>query len=313
MRVELRQYSSIGNKAGILLFCKEVITGEKEDYSSVKAVCSFKNGIDLNFNCAVLLFSDLGVLKWNEEILMSNNIIPYNEDHSFINDLCSLCFSKLLEENLFDVDKVKFNEVTLEFYASRSAFKLEAAIFRNMLIELDAMRMNESNEFVFKNEFENIFFKHIKHHRLKITQNELLQTLDEKQRIGAEGEMFVLKFEKERLAEHPKHQNIRIISDIDVTAGYDIISYKSPLSNKLDRFIEVKTFIGSPHFYWSINEIKQARLRREQYFIYLLDYSKIDLPDYIPEMISDPYASIYNSKNEWMINATSYQVTKMNK
>lgn len=311
MQVELRQYSSIGNKAGILLFCKEVITGTEKEYSSVKTVCSFKNGIDLNFNCAVLLFLHIGVLSHEGEILQSENISPYKEDQSFINNLCSLCFAKLLEDNLFNIDLVKFNEEDLVFYASRAAFKLEAAIFRNLLIELDAMSMNEANEFVFRKEFEHIFSKQIKLHRIKKTQEKLLEELAEKQRIGAEGELFVLKFEKERLADHPKIENVRIISDIDVSAGYDIISYKSKESEKFDRYIEVKTFIGTSHFFWSSNEIKQARLRREQYFIYLLDYSKINQPNYEPEMISDPFEVIQNPLNGWIMKTSTYEVKKM--
>ncbi len=311
MQVELRQYSSIGNRAGILLFCKEVITGTEENYSSVKTVCSFKNGIDLNFNCAVLFFLYLGVLSHEGEVLQSDNIFPYNEDNSFIDNLCSLCFAKLLEDNLLNIDLVKFNEEDLVFYASRSAFKLEAAIFRNMLIELDAMSMNEANEFVFRKEFEHIFAKQIKLYRKQISQEKLLEELAEKQRIGAEGELFVLKFEKSRLVNHPKIENVRIISDIDVSAGYDIISYKERNSVKFDRYIEVKTFVGSPHFFWSSNEIKQARLRREQYFIYLIDYNKINQPDYEPEMISDPFESIFNNSSDWLLNVSSYEVIKI--
>lgn len=310
MQAELRQCSSIGNRAGILLFCKEVMTGINKDHSSVKALCSFKNGVTLNFNCAVALFSYLGVLTVHEDILYSDNIDPYNENQSFIDNLCVLCFSKLLDDNLLNIDKVKFNEEDFTIFAPRSAFRLEAAIFRNMLIELDAISMNDINEFIFRKEFEHIFINQIKQHRIKITQAKLLEDLAEKQRIGAEGELFVLKFEKDRLAEHLAIENIRIISDIDVSAGYDIISYNSKESQRFDRYIEVKTFVGKPHFFWSRNEIKQARLRREQYFIYLLDYSKINQLDYEPEMISDPYESIYSNSTDWMLNVSSYEVIK---
>ena len=54
MRKELKRYSSIGNRAGILLLCRKVLTGNIEDLSSIGASCSFINGIDLNFKCGII-------------------------------------------------------------------------------------------------------------------------------------------------------------------------------------------------------------------------------------------------------------------
>lgn len=77
---------------------------------------------------------------------------------------------------------------------------------------------------------------------------------------GERAEQFVLSYEAKRLEGHPTLSKIKQISVIDVTAGYDILSYNGVDSEKLDRFIEVKSYLGSPHFYWSQNEIEKARL-----------------------------------------------------
>ena len=65
---------------------------------------------------------------------------------------------------------------------------------------------------------------------------------------------FVLCFEKVRIG-HPLCENIKRISEIDVSAGYDIVSFNSSQSQKLDRFIEVKA-ISNNGFYWSKNEFE---------------------------------------------------------
>jgi hypothetical protein len=311
MEAELRHYSSIGNKAGILLFCKEVMSGERKDYASVKALCSFKNGVELNFNSAVTLFSYLGILIKQEDILFSSSFEFINDNQLLIDNLCILCFSKLIEEELLNINKIKFNEEEFEILAPKSAFKLEAAIFRNMLIELDAIILNDSNEFIFRKKYEHVFIDQIKKHRIKKTQEKLLKELAEKQKIGAEGELFVFQYEQLRLLGHPFLKNVRIISDIDISAGYDIISFKNIASLKIDNFIEVKTFIGKPHFYWSSNEISQARLRRENYSIYLIDYNKIGELNYKPEIICDPYATIIGDTNKWKLMPSTYEVIKL--
>ena len=58
---------------------------------------------------------------------------------------------------------------------------------------------------------------------------------------------------------------VRRISEVDVTAGYDIISYNSIKSKETDRFIEVKAR-SSSGFYWSKNEYETAKLKGEPYY-----------------------------------------------
>ena len=53
----------------------------------------------------------------------------------------------------------------------------------------------------------------------------------------------MLSYEVKRLEGHPYLSKIKQISVIDVTAGYDILSYNGVDSEKLDRFIEVKSYL----------------------------------------------------------------------
>lgn len=54
-------------------------------------------------------------------------------------------------------------------------------------------------------------------------------------------------------------------------AGYDILSFNSATSLSYDRFIEVKSFHGKPHFYWSSNEKNTSELWGDKYYLYLVD------------------------------------------
>ena len=76
-------------------------------------------------------------------------------------------------------------------------------------------------------------------------------------------------------------------------------------SASIDRFIEVKTYIGKKHFHWSSNEIDVAKLRRNLYHLCLVDYEKIDEPGYMPEYIQNPYENVFESSS-WLREPDSY-------
>ena len=80
--------------------------------------------------------------------------------------------------------------------------------------------------------------------------------------LGLKAELAILSIEKERLSHFPHivgkidHVAIR-----DVSAGYDILSYETPVQNEnpIPRYIEVKAVSQwDVEFYWSVNEIEVA-------------------------------------------------------
>ena len=101
------------------------------------------------------------------------------------------------------------------------------------------------------------------------------------------------------------------MSLVDVGAGYDILSYENDLSKTYDRFIEVKSFHGKEHFYWSINEKNTSELLGEKYFLYLVDLDeyKENPNNYTPYIIQNPYKLIYNG--EWVIEPTNFYIYKV--
>ena len=82
-----------------------------------------------------------------------------------------------------------------------------------------------------------------------------------------------MKYEKKRLGVEGENK-VKRISEIDVTAGYDIVSANSPNSTVANRFIEVKA-VSENGFYWSKNEYDIAKLLAADYYLYLVDLSKM--------------------------------------
>ena len=151
---------------------------------------------------------------------------------------------------------------------------------------------------LFQSDYSTEFSGHVSEKRHKLKLEELERILQEEKLIGEAGEEYVLKREKERLQTSNLADSIQQVSLIDVSAGYDIASFIDSDSSVYDHFIEVKTYRGTPHFFWSSNEMSVAKLRRDLYWICLVDYDQINNADYQPIWIQNPYENIINSP-EW--------------
>lgn len=120
-----------------------------------------------------------------------------------------------------------------------------------------------------------------------MTQEQLHQSQQATTRQGNLGEQFALSFERKRLPEF-LHSSIRHFEEYEIALGYDILSFETRTSILPDRYIEVKTFRGHPHFYWSDNEIAAARKYGPHYHLYLIDIDRITDPSYEPQIIPNP-------------------------
>ncbi len=149
-----------------------------------------------------------------------------------------------------------------------------------------------------------IFLPEIK--KRKIGIEELQKQLYWKRLQGEKAEIFILEFEKLRLNSEKKPE---WVSPYWVNAGYDIASYEDTASKEINRFIEVKSFSGTPTFYWSRNEMDVAKLKREKYFLYLVDMNKIDEDGYNPIIIQNPYDTVLKNDRNWSKLVDKYFIT----
>ena len=307
MHKELKTYSSIGNRAGILLLCKKVLTGRVEDISSIRTSCSFINGVELNFKCGIIAFEEIKLISVFDGKCKAEKILYSNQDETlFLEQLCRFCMNALVDMELINIEHLKYNEVKDAFQIPTYAFKLESAVFRNMLITFGAL-VQEGILFSINEKFQSDFAELVTKKR-KISQETLLQKLENQRIMGEKGEEFVLNFEKNRCSfTSSQKKKIKRISIIDASAGFDILSLEDEKSNK-KRYIEVKTYSDKVHFFWSANEIKAAKLRGKSYYLYIVNYKQLESEGYSPLIIPDPNFNIVG-QSIWDMKPSSYAIS----
>lgn len=117
-----------------------------------------------------------------------------------------------------------------------------------------------------------------KHKHTKI-ENKIIKKIDyaDKSKSNAEnglsGEKLVMDYEKNRLIELGRKdlaKQIKWVSEVSDSVGYDILSYDIIDNHVMTKYIEVKTTEGNDKsvFYISKNEIKTMKKYKEHYFIY---------------------------------------------
>lgn len=266
--------------------------------------CAFTCGFDLDFNCALAAFDALGLLSINNETCIGTDLsFSDMEEDEFMFQVCKRCFEVSIENGLLNQLTLHYKESIGQYVIPNAAFRLEGAVFRNLLISFGALTP-DGGFLIVSCQYESLLVSTIKK-RSKKTQEQLLEDLEKERIMGEEGEAFAMTYEMHRCAfSHEQLSRIKQISIIDVSAGYDIISYHNATSTQR-RYIEVKTYKGKPHFYWSSNEIQAAKLRGQDYYIYLIDHSRIKEPGYEPRII--PFAfEIFDDSSDWELTPSSY-------
>lgn len=136
------------------------------------------------------------------------------------------------------------------------------------------------------------------------TEENLLEWLAEKKKLGNYAEQLALDYERKRLKDlgHPVEAScVKPVGKLKTNAGYDIESFNGKSKNMhFDRFIEVKGS-GDPRlrFVWSQNEMKVAETLKDKYWIYYhggID-KKTGTSKYKPILLQDPLNTIPLNEN----------------
>jgi hypothetical protein len=136
------------------------------------------------------------------------------------------------------------------------------------------------------------------------TEEQLLEWLAEKKKLGNTAEHLVLNYERERLKAlgfQVEARCVKPVGKLRTDAGYDIESFDGNSPNMhFDRFIEVKgSGDAKLRFVWTPNEMKVAQKLKERYWIYYQGgIDKISgKSKYNPILIQDPFHSIPKNTN----------------
>lgn len=311
MLTELKRCNSIGNVDGILFLVSIMAGKERISRDEIRNRCALENSITVNCPGAVAFFEYLRLVDTTSDTVMplpELDTLAAKSNGEIIEQLAAMSINRLVEEGIFDKDATGFDAEKGHLTIKRSAFPLAYAAVRNFLTMAGALDKEENGEICVAGNYESDWTEQLRNRRKKFTLEQLLKQQEDQSRRGLEAEEFVLGLEKKRLPELA--HKIKRISDFDVTAGYDIVSYENNETEHYDRFIEVKCYMGSPHFFWSENESDVARIKADKYILCLVDYLRMGEPGYQPEFIRNPYETIFDS-DEWLVNTSSYRIQKI--
>ena len=284
---------------------------ERISRDEIRNRCALENSITVNCPGAVAFFEYLRLVDTTSDVVMplpELDTLAAKSNGEVIEQLAAMSINRLVEEGIFDKDATGFDAEKGHLTIKRSAFPLAYAAVRNFLTMAGALDKEENGEICVAGNYESDWTEQLRNRRKKFTLEQLLKQQEDQSRRGLEAEEFVLGLEKKRLP--GLAQKIKRISDFDVAAGYDIVSYENNGSEQYDRFIEVKCYMGSPHFFWSENESDVARIKADKYILCLVDYLRMGEPGYQPEFIRNPYETIFDS-DEWLVNASSFRIQKI--
>lgn len=310
MYEDLIKCDGFGSFKGIIFVLKSINFSSDNNIDGLRDYC-LDNAIftRLPFNSILLLLKFTNLIELTEKKIYINK--NGKELLSIIDDeKTSLLFAKLLlgkmiqDENFhafFEFLDIKYDSEIKENYISITDIPLKYSNIRNLLINIGFFRAISSRpNFIF---LKGDNLKNLEEIREKFKKRISLQDFKKNQEIldlyGNEAEEFVLSYERKRLSLNPFKDKIERISLLDVSAGFDIISFKNKNSLVCDRFIEVKSYSGNPSFYWSRNEVDLAKMRGEDYCIYLVNRDEMDKEDYSPHIIINPYQNVYSNTINW--------------
>ena len=311
---ELKNLNYHGGKDGLLFFLCDVIGNSQIKVHDAEVICAHASGKrylsvrDLIEHCLAF-----GWIHLEEDaISVVPSIGEMLHDKDVLNTkLVTSSVNLLFSEGVFDSTMFSYDSLQCSFSFKNELFPLSLSSVRNVLISqhfLLPLRDAQGSRFYISSDYEILIAKHCKAKRKLMSLEKLKEQLENNERAGEIAELFVVEYEKRRLgiADGTK---VKRISDIDVSAGYDIVSVNTPEAVVSNRFIEVKA-ISTTAFFWSKNEYAVAKLLGTNYYLYLVDLTKISDNGYSPEIVNNPAQEIMENC-QWLIEPQSYHIQKV--
>ena len=311
---ELKNLNYHGGKDGVLFFLCDVIGNSQIKVHDAEVICAHAPGkrylsvrdlieYCLAFGWIHLEEDDISVVPSIGEMLHDKDVL----NTKLVTSSVDLLFS----EGVFDSTMFSYDSLQCSFSFKNELFPLSLSSVRNVLISqhfLLPLRDARGSRFYISSDYELLIAKHCKAKRKLMSLEKLKEQLENNERAGEIAELFVVEYEKRRLgiADGTK---VKRISDIDVSAGYDIVSVNTPEAVVSNRFIEVKA-ISTTGFFWSKNEYAVAKLLGTNYYLYLVDLTKISDNGYSPEIVNNPAQEIMENC-QWLIEPQSYHIQKV--
>lgn len=311
----LKELKYNGGRDGLLFFICDVIGNSGIRIKDAKIICAHASGKHhLSVEDLISYCHTFGWIKIFEDVVsVSSAITIYLKDKEKLNNiLISSTLNHLFNENIMSPEMFYYDAVQCCYAFKNELLPLSLSVVRNVLISqgfLIPLRNTKGTRFYISTTYDTLVAKYCNERRKQLSLEQLKKQLESNELAGEKAELFVLDYEKKRLGDS-LCDSVKRISEIDVTAGYDIVSFKSRDSINYDRYIEVKV-ISNSGFYWSKNEYETAKLLGDKYCIYLVSLNNIYEYGYEPDIIVNPAYSIMNNDNKWFIESQSYHIKRL--
>lgn len=317
MLQNLNKCNSIGSLEDILFCLRELIGESGKQLYEIQTLNQHAGANSISSLMEMLTFFHMYEIvsrNTNGYILVNSKFVPLlYSDEDIVRCIISSVLELAFERNELNSVHFSFNHQQNMVVFNNNHLPVRYAYLRNFLLSAGVLApltgLPESN-LVLVHDYEQLIQYLSSKANYKITQQQLLQKLELQRRAGEKAELFAYDWERNRINSESAKKLIRLISDIDVTAGYDIVSVSNETSTSVDRFIEVKAVGREYKFYWSRNEINVASVLGNQYYIYLVELDRIYESNYAPLIINNPTSHIFNSE-EWYSVPESYFIKKL--
>lgn len=314
----LRKYSEIGTKDEVACFLCSIIGSRAISLEDIGTLCSHVRG-DLSLKPEALtdFLSFVRIIDLdatNRMVSLPSQYADLADDpEEMIAAVVSATVDELFSRGIITGEHFAYDSARDTYTFNNERLALEWSSVRNLLISCGFLRVRaEDYRTVFEvsSGYEEILGKITQTHRRRISLESLKARILEDEEVGEIAEEYALAYEKERIKDPEKALRIKRISMIDVSAGYDIVSFEGPGSEGYDRLVEVKAVSKNSGFYWSKNEMESARLYGVHYHLCLVDLGKIDDHSYEPYILADPITTVANSE-EWLLEPQSFFVRQV--
>lgn len=309
---KIENCSEIADSEGLYFVWKNLISGVTSLESLAYLRLHHSGKINVDVEITILLFAQLQIIELSDDFIsLKNDFLKDNslDKKRFLDWISKFLLQFLIVEKVIELEEIIYDSQLDKYILPRRNIKYRYACYRNLLLSLSILDKREDGNYYIEEFLTEIITKE-NISKAKISEATLMKLLEQQRVQGEIGEKYVIEYENKRLALRMDKSKIKRISVLDVSAGYDIISYNDFGSTTLDRFIEVKTYKGKPHFHWSANEIQTAKVRSSHYFLYLVDFNQISLPLYEPIIICDPI-SYFENNTDWASTPESFFITKI--
>lgn len=311
---ELKNLNYQGGKDGLLFFLCDVIGTGRIKISDAMVLCTHVPGKrHLVVESLISYCAAFGWIQLSEDVVtVKPEMVEFLADKDKLNsNLIESTVRQLFESGIIGSNMFCYEAIQNCYFFKNEMLPLSLSSVRNTLISQGFFvlcREEQGTRFYISTAYESLVAKYSVKRRKQLSLEQLKKRLEKNSLAGETAELFVVEYERKRLGV-PLGNQVKRISEIDVTAGYDIVSFESEHSTIPDRFIEVKAISGLG-FYWSKNEYAIARLKSDTYFLYLVDLSKVNQQDYVPQIIQNPAKMVMESEN-WLVETQTYLIRQV--